>query len=540
MIDELAVHNLAVIASARIEPAPGFTVITGETGTGKTVLLGALRLLLGGEGRPDLVGPFADEAAVEGRFLDGDGNEIVASRRLARHGRSRAYLDGAIASARALEERVGSLVEVIAQHDHLSVTRPAEVRRLVDSLLDEEGRRHRQAYAEAWQQWREAVAMRDRLGGDLPALAGELDLARFQAAEIAQAAFTPGEDEELERRGRRLRHAAEIAQHLAEAERALTVAREGVGEVVAALRRAMRLDSSLEALAEEAAVAAVSAEELALDLRAAIDETDPDPKALEEVESRLTLLGGLRRKYGRTLDDVLAYGESVARRVAELEEQLAGAEEVDARLEATASALSRHGRALAEARREAGERLTTLALAHLAELGLPDPRLEVRSTPIDPGPYGTAEQTLHFASDRRLRAGPVAEVASGGELSRLVLALRLAGGAGEAATLVFDEVDAGVGGATALALGRKLARLAVDQQVLCVTHLPQVAAFADRHYLARRVGDEAEVVAVEGEERREELARMLAGLPDSDSGRLAAGELLELAERDSQGFRRLP
>lgn len=529
MIDELLVRNLGVIEEARIEPSTGLTVVTGETGTGKTLLLGGLRLLLGGDARSDLVGPFAEEAVVEGRFLDRDGEEFGAGRRLPRSGRSRAYLDGSIASARALEEKVADLVEVVGQNDHVSLTRSAEARELVDRMLDEDGQRALQAYREAWEAWREATAAQERLGGDRAALARELDLVTFQSNEIEAAGFEPGDDEELTRLADRLRHAEEIVLHMTDALKGLEAARESLGEAVSSVRKAARLDTSLEALATSLAAAAETLSDLAADTRTEAEGIDLDPERQETVEARLTLLGDLRRKYGQTLEDVLEFGRQAVERKAELEGLLRRSEVIDEEVEATWQALGAAGNDLTRARRRAAEILAEAAVGHLRDLAFSDPVVRVDFEPADPGPGGSEQLRLLFASDARLQPGPVGNVASGGELSRLTLALRLAGGSGAADTFVFDEIDAGVGGATALDLGRKVADLARSRQVLCVTHLPQLAAFADRHYVVRREGNTTTVEPVEGEARIAELARMLAGLPESDRGRNAAEELLELA-----------
>ncbi|MFP3915646.1 MAG: DNA repair protein RecN, partial [Actinomycetota bacterium] len=496
---------------------------------GKTMLLGALRLLLGGDARSDLVGPFGDEAVAEGRFLGQDGEEIGASRRLPRDGRSRAYLDGSIASARALEERVAGLVEVVGQHDHLSLNRPAEARSLVDRALDEEGREAWRAYRESWAELSESREARDRLGGDRAALARELDLVTFQAQEIEEAGFERGDDEELARLGDRLRHAEEIASLLAGALRSLDAGRDGAGEAVASLRRASRLDGELEGISEALAGAADGLNVLSRDLRDAAEGVELDPGRLEEVERRLTQLGELRRKYGKTLDEVLSFGREAARRRDELAGLLERADAIDQEVEKAERDVREAGRRLLQARQRAGERLAGECVRHLRDLGFKDPLLVTEVQESDPAPGGADSVRLLFASDSRLAPGAVSAVASGGELSRLVLALRLAGGSGHAQTLVFDEIDAGIGGATALALGRKVARLAADRQVLCVTHLPQLAAFADRHYVVQRDENTATVRRVENGERVAELARMLAGLPESDRGREAAEELLEMA-----------
>lgn len=529
MIDELLVRNLGVIEEGRIEPGPGLTVVTGETGTGKTLLLGGLRLLLGGDARSGLIGPFADEAIAEGRFVGPDGEELGVSRRLPRSGRSRAYLDGSIASARALEERVAGLVELVGQNDHVSLTRPSEAKALVDRMLDEDGRRALERYRRAWQAWQEARATQETLGGDRAALARELDLVTFQAGEIQRAGFQPGDDEELTRLFDRLRHAEEIAAHLAEALQGFDGARELLGESVAAIRRAARLDSGLDELATSMSTAVESLTDLAADVRHEAEDVDLDPERLAITEARLTQLGELRRKYGRTLEEVLAFGREASQRKTELEGLLERAGVIDEEVASTRTDLEAAAGRLSAARNSAGEELAAAAVGHLKELAFTDPVLRVDMEPEEPGPNGAEAVRLLFASDSRLEPAPVSQVASGGELSRLTLALRLAGGSGSAHTFVFDEIDAGIGGATALALGRKLADLARSRQVLCVTHLPQLAAFAQRHYVVRREDNSTTTELVEGDARTAELARMLAGLPESDRGREAATELLELA-----------
>ncbi len=531
MIDELVVANLGVIESGRIEPGAGLTVVTGETGTGKTLLLGALRLLLGHDAKTGMVGPFGDEAVAEGRFVLSDGTEVGATRRLPRGGRSRAYLDGSIASATALDEKLAGVVDLIGQHDHLSLTRPHEARALVDRSLDDLGLRALAGFEEAWAQLETAKAARRQLGGDRAALARELDLVRFQADEIATAAFEPGDDEQLENDSTRLRHADDIAELLASARQRVEDAREPLGLALDEIRRVARIDPSHDHLEQTGEVLAEGLTEMATDLRRALDGVNRDPETLAGVEDRLTLLGELRRKYGKSIDEILAFASTAADRRDQLTDLLARADVIDIEVDSATEAVATAAERLTEARRSAARRLVSEARAHLIDLGFSDPLIVVDISPAPPSRHGADSVELLFASDARLQPGPVAAVASGGELSRLVLALRLAGGRGEAETLVFDEIDSGVGGATALALGRKLAALATDRQVLCVTHLPQVAAFAAKHYVVTRRDNTATVGVVAGDGRLEELSRMLAGLPASERGRDAAEELLELATR---------
>jgi DNA repair protein RecN (Recombination protein N) len=530
MLDELIVRNLGVIEEARIEVGPGLTVITGETGTGKTLLLGALRLLLGGVARTELVGPFGAEAVAEGRFVPADGVEIAAGRRLTSGGRSRAYLDGSIASAAALDGATTGLVEIIGQHDQLGLTRPSEVRHSIDRLLDEEGQAARADYARVWERFRRLVDAQERLGGDRHALERERDLVRFQATEISRSGFTGGEDVELETRLRRLRNLEALRTHLAAASSGLDAGRDGLGSAVAELRKASGLDPTLADVLSELDSLEDRMGDAALSIGRAVEDLEGSGGDLEEGEQRLAALNDLRRKYGPTLADVLEFGTQMRMRADELDTLLTQADSLDHDLSEARSELRAAGERLRTARVRAAKKLAATAVSHLRDLGFADPRVEADVAESDPGPSGADAARLLFASDSRLKPGEIGKVASGGELSRLVLALRLAGGAGDARTLVFDEIDAGVGGATALAVGQKLADLAATSQVLCVTHLPQVAAFADTHFVVERIESSARVRKVDGPSRLEELARMLAGLPDSERGREAAEELIELAQ----------
>ncbi|MGQ0849472.1 MAG: AAA family ATPase [Actinomycetota bacterium] len=521
MLDELVVRNLGVIEDARIHPGPGLTVITGETGAGKTLLVGALRLLQGSDSRPDLIGPFSAEAVIEARFLAG-ASEVVIGKRMQKEGRSRAYLNGSLASARAVAEAVAEQVDLIGQHDQLSLTRPAEVLSLVDSQLDRSGIALLGKFRTLRDQVEELASARDRLGGDRRALARELDLLRFQAGEIERAGFKPGDDAELTEIADRLRHASQITERLAAATAGVDRAANDLGWALEDLRKAAQLDPGLTPLAEAGRLGSETIADWGRELRHSAEAVVSDPEQQELVESRLTLLGELRRKYGGTVEEVLTFGKEAGARGEEISTLLERAGSIDTDLGRLTRELEEIGDRLRTARARAGERLVKNARRHLLDLGLIDPTLQVE--------VGERVRLL-FASDRRLEAGEASRVASGGELSRLVLSLRLASGvgSGSSAAVVFDEIDAGLGGATALAMGRKLDSLAADRQVMCVTHLPQVAAFAAHHLVVERQGARAEVRQVEGDQRTVEVARMLAGLPDSERGREAAAELLDLA-----------
>jgi DNA repair protein RecN (Recombination protein N) len=530
-LEHLRVVNLGVLEDAAIDPSPGFTVVTGETGAGKTLLLGGLRLVLGHKADSGAVGPYGEDAQVDGLITVGE-EEMGASRVVPREGRSRAHLEGTLVSAATLQERLGSLVEIVGQHDQLSMTRPGHLLELLDSVLEESGSGAFRAYRDSWADFQEALARRDRLGGDQLALARELDLARYQASEIASAHLEPGLDERIEADVSRLRNIEEIREHLADTTRLVESMAEEVGEVVSRLRKAMGLDGSLADLANDADGVAASVTELGRAARLAGEGLELDPARLEELESRLTLMGDLKRKYGRSLAEVIDYGEEVRRRVEELDVLIRDSDHVDELVDRCKGEVRAQAAALSKARHEVAVTVAKRMTEHLGDLGLGSARVDLDLREVEPGPSGADRVVMAFASDSRLEPGDVSVVASGGELSRLVLALRLATRADDASTLVFDEVDTGIGGKTALAMGAKLAELAKASQVLCVTHLPQVAAHADTQFVVERIdGGPARVRRVEADERVTEIARMLAGLPDSEAGRTAAAELLAGAGR---------
>lgn len=530
MLDELLVTNLGIIEHARLEPGGGLVVVTGETGTGKTLLLGALRLLLGAQARRDMVGPFGDEATVQARFTLGD-EEAMLARRVSKLGRSKAYLDGLMAPLHQLEERTSGVVELVAQHDHLRLTKPSEIRALLDANLDGDGREALAGYRNAWGRLAALHERQALLGGDRRALQRELDTARYQADEIAAAGLAPGDDEELETAARRLRNAQAIIEALDAAASAL--GEEGVEPAIdralLALGRAAGYDPALRGLSEQAVDVGSLVAELRGAVASAAEDVTAAPDELAEVEARLALLGELRRKYGASLQDVLEFGDIAAAKAAELDRALEEADGLDAAITAAERAIAGAGAGLTAARTRAAAAIAAATAAHLTDLGFRRPVVEFRTEAVEPGPAGTDRIELMFSSDAALAPGPVGRIASGGELSRLVLALRLAAGVGDAAVAAFDEIDAGIGGAVALELGRKLAGLATTRQVLCVTHLPQVAAFADSHYVVERNETRGVVRLVDGEERVAELSRMLAGMPESERGREHAAELLATA-----------
>ncbi|MEZ5176097.1 MAG: AAA family ATPase [Acidimicrobiia bacterium] len=531
MLDELVVSNLGLIETASIELRQGLTVLTGETGAGKTLMLGALRLLSGANASRSAIGPHGDTLDVSARFITPDGEVIV--RRSLDAARSRAYADGAIVTAGTLGDLIGDHIDIVAQHDRHSITSQRGVRALLDRLLDEDGTAARAAYRERWNDLDALEREAASTGGDVRALAREAEMLAFQAGEIDEAGFGVDDEAELRATAGRLRNAEALASEVASG--LAHLGEEGaipsLTAAVASLDRARRLDPELETVAAQASDVVAVLSDLIGELVGYASDLEPDQVGLADIEDRLALLESLKRKYGSTVEEILLFRKEAGERGDHLAGLLSAAASIDGRLASARAACIAAGDQLIEARRRAAAVLEAAATTHLTDLGFAHPALAVQVDRVDPTSVGTDRVTLEFASDAALGAAPVASIASGGELSRLVLALTLAAGGANAQIVAFDEIDAGIGGATALAMGRKLATLARDRQVLCVTHLPQVAAFGDQHLVIERVGNTTTVTPVSGNARIAEITRMLAGLDDSQTGQQHATELLEIADR---------
>lgn len=526
MLTEIRVQNLGVIAELELLLGPGMTALTGETGAGKTLLVEAIELLVGGRAEAALVRPGADEARVEGRFVVGD-DEVVLARVVPATGRSRAYVDGRLATAAELAEAGVRLVDLHGQHAHQSLLAPATQRRALDrfggiDLAPLRAARARRA---------ELLDALDALGGDARARAREIDLLRFQVGELDAAHLVdPDEDERLERHEDLLADALAHREAAARAHAAL-VDDGGALDGLRLARAALGDRGPFATVAGRLAGAIAELDDLADELRLAGEAIDDDPPALAEVRARRHLLHELRRKYGDTLAEVLAFRDQAADRLDELVGWEGRVAELEADRQRAEAAIRIAERTVGAARRAAAPRLAAAVQAHLADLALPRARVDV-TVGHDPGD----EVTFLLGANPGEPALPLAKVASGGELARTMLALRLV--LTEAPdTLVFDEVDAGIGGEAAVAVGRSLAALGERHQVLVVTHLAQVAAFADTQVAVAKEVVAGRTVAsaqrVVGEQRVVELSRMLSGASHSPAARRHAEELLREARRRS-------
>ncbi|MHB8670736.1 MAG: DNA repair protein RecN [Acidimicrobiales bacterium] len=545
MLVELAIRDLGLIEDLHLVLEPGVTAITGETGTGKTLVVGSIELLVGGRAEAMLVREGAEEARIEGRFAGPDGVEQVLARVVPRSGRSRAYVDSRLATVAELAERGRGLVDLHGQHEHQSLLGAGAQRRALDHFARVD-----------LSAWEAAKARRDdlaadlgRLGGDAGARERETDLLRYQVEELDQARLIePDEERLLEADEDRL---ADAAAHRAAAAGALALIVDDDGPATGDRGGAdARLRGAIAALGgrgpfgdieERLRTLAIELDDLAADLRVVAESIEEDPGRLAELRGRRQLLRELRRKYGETLGDVMAYGEEARRRLEGLEDHHRRAAEIEGQLRLADEAVARAAAAVGAARRAAAPRLADAVTRRLAELAMPAARLEIahdRGIEEDPAAEGVV---FRLGANPGEPALPLAKVASGGELSRAMLALRLVLRDEDTATLVFDEVDAGIGGEAALAVGRALAALGRQpgSQILVVTHLAQVAAFAD-HQLAvtkqqRKGRTVVTVTRLGAAERTVELSRMLSGQPESAVARDHAEALLTLAASQRRG-----
>lgn len=523
MLHELHIENLGIIAELNLVLSPGMTVLTGETGAGKTMLVEAIDLLVGGRSDPTLVRPGATEARVEGRFVVDD-TELVLARVIPAEGRSRAYVNGRLATVSTLAEEGARLVDLHGQHSHQSLLSAAAQRDALDRFGNVDLAPLRAARARI----AEIDAALAALGGDTRARAREIDLLRFQVDELDAAELTgPDEDDELASAESVLADAVAHREAAVTATAALTDeggTTDGARAAIAALagRAPFRAhEQRLRALVAEL-------DDVAAELRAAGDAIEEDPERLSSLRERRQLLRELRRKYGETLADVIAYQTEVRARLDELEGYEGRVAALEADRERALADATRASSVVGAARRAAAPKLAKAVAKHLGALAMARARIEVVVGDDDPGD----EVTFLLGANAGEPALPLAKVASGGELARTMLALRLV--LSEAPdTLVFDEVDAGIGGEAALAVGRSLAELGDRHQVLVVTHLAQVAAFAGTQVVVRKDTKGGRTVAAarraEGDDRVQELSRMLSGLAESGSAHTHAGELLAAA-----------
>jgi DNA repair protein RecN (Recombination protein N) len=562
VLSEIRITGLGVIEDATLDLDPGFTAVTGETGAGKTMVVTGVSMLLGGRADSGLVRHGVRRARVEGRATkvprsivqqaedrggELDEGELLIARELSSEGRSRAFLGGASVPVSVLAEVSGDLVAIHGQADQWRLLQPARQRETLDTFAGKPVLVPLGEYASAYRRHREVEAeltelvtrQRDRLA--------EADLLRFGLEEIAKAEPLPGEDAELAAEEERLAYADGLRTAATSAGAALTsedLDAAGPHDVLGLLGHAKQVldgerehDAKLAELADRVAELGYLAADLAGELSSYAADVDTDTARLAVVSERRSKLSGLVRKYGDaegTVDEVLEWSNRSTARLTELDGSDERVELLTAEQAELQARITELGQQVGAARREAAERLGKAVTEELGGLAMPHATLTVDVHETTLGPFGADEIEFCFAANPGSPARPLQKAASGGELSRVMLALEvILSDTHPVPTLVFDEIDAGIGGRAAVEVGKRLARLAEKAQVIVVTHLPQVAAFADRHAVVLKSDDgsvtTSGLVALDDDARLKELSRMMAGLENSDAAQAHAEELLALA-----------
>jgi len=553
MLTDLNIKNIAIIDTLHVAFGPGLNVLTGETGAGKSIIVDAVSLLMGGRASSELIRSGAEEATVEAVFdlngrpelqtflaengIEGDG-ELLVKRVVAKTGKNRIFLNGGLATLGVLTEVAHRCINIYGQHEAQTLLKPDNHLLLFDDFAGCSALR--QEYGNLHARYRQAERELAELDEGERERERRIDLLSFQSAEIADARLQAGEEEELERERQLLAHAerlmgaAQGAYELLYGGDApllglLKGAASGIGEVTA-------LDPRLAPVRESLEGAYLQLEDTALTLRDYAGRIEADPARLQQLDDRLDLIGRLKKKYAPTVEELLAFKEAVDNELAQLGSVAAARGELESRLAELGRCMATQGKLLSAARQEAAGALGKAMAREMADLAMPHAIFAVSFEELnEPRSTGLERVEFLFSPNPGEPPRPLARIASGGELSRLMLALKQLHPESDVPTLVFDEVDTGIGGATSALVGQKLKRVAAGQQVLCITHLPQVAAFADRHYRVGKGQDEGRTVTrvalLSAEQRIAEVARMLGGVTITDTTREHARELIEEAQR---------
>src|SRR5687767_8468764 len=545
MIRYLAIRNLAVIESVAVDFEQSFNILTGETGAGKSILVEAVGLLLGGRATQDLIRTGEDIATVEAIFETEDGSELIVRREITSQGRSRAFINGALATAAALKDLANRLVELHGQHEHQQLLDPAQHLALLDAWADLADERARVAGAfVAVRGLREQL---DRLRMDDRERAARLDLVEFQLGELQKANLQTGEDEALAAERQLLRSADTIQRLCGESYAELydneSAALTALGHVWKRVGELAAIDPRFAPYLDARDGIKAQLEDLAFTLRDFADGIDASPGRLQQVEDRLALIERLKRKHGGTLEDAIAHRDRLAAEHKALTGGQSSIAEIEQQLADAGRAFLNAAREVSEARRTAAPTFARAIEGELAGLAMERTKFEVRLVTSEAEGQWTeagldsGEFFLSPNVGEELR--PLARIVSGGELSRVMLALKTlaAGSADRSKTLIFDEVDAGIGGRVATVVGEKLASLGDRFQVLCITHLPQIASCGRTHFLIeKRIQGRRTVTSVtqlKGEERVAEIARMMGGAAAGEMAMAGARELLDAARTNA-------
>jgi DNA repair protein RecN (Recombination protein N) len=555
VLRELHISNLAVISDVRIELDPGLNCFTGATGAGKSLVIGAIEVLLGMRSPAEMLRPGAEEGRVSGVFevrngellkaieratdvpVGADGGELLLTRRLYASGRSSVSLNGNPITLGMLKAAAEHLVDVHGQHDHQYLLKPSNQLDVLDQFGDLWDLRRR--YHEVYEQLQHAKGKLRDLTASRTLREHQLELYRFQAEELDNAELSAGEYEELSARASVLKNLEKLTKEATATHAALYEADGSVLErlkmMAAVLGELSMLDQNLRPVATGLRDATIALEEVAFDLSRYLDKLDLDPAEAAEVEDRLNTLNRVLNKYGRTVEDALAHRQEIGGQIAQLERATDDLSSLQKALDPLTRETAALGKDLSAKRQAVAKRLAPLIERSLAELGMEKAKFTVALTAsAEPTPHGFDQVEFVAQTNPGQLAQPLRKIASGGELSRIMLALKgiLAQG-DRISVLVFDEIDANVGGRLGSVIGSKLRQLARTHQVLCITHLPQIASYADRHLTVRKdvAGDRTQttVRTMAGPERIQELAEMIGGQRITETTRAQAQELLDAA-----------
>jgi DNA repair protein RecN (Recombination protein N) len=549
MLTDLYIKNFAIIDNLHVAFREGLNVLTGETGAGKSIIIDAVNLVLGGRASADLIRTGEEEATVEALFdlshrpeiLTGFaengvecGGELLVKRIVSRTGRNRVFVDGGLSTIAALADLAGRLINIYGQHESQTLLKPESHLLLLDGfgaivLL-------REAFAavhDDYRQTRNSIRLLDE--GERDA-ARRLDLLAFQSEEIESAGLLPGEEEELSRERELLVHGEKLLVNSRGAFDALYGGDDSIlgrlRQVLAGVGEIRAIDAKLSEVTETLNGSYLQLEDAALALRDYASRVETDPQRLQAIDDRLDLIFRLKKKYAPTVAEIIAFKAEIDRELAALVDRLESRGELEQKLRELEERLSTQGKELSLRRKEAAKALKAAMEKELRELAMKNAIFEVAFIQLEePRATGMERAEFLFSPNPGEAPKPLARIASGGELSRLMLALKQVHPESDVPTLVFDEVDTGIGGATSALVGEKLKRVAVGQQVLCITHLPQVAAFADHHFRVEKVVEGGRtrtcVNHLAGNERVSEMARMLGGVKITEKTMEHAREMIE-------------
>lgn len=549
MLTDLSIKNFAIIDSLQLSFDSGLNILTGETGAGKSIIIDAVNLLLGGRASADLIRTGADEAAVEalftldpsaglGQFLEDYGieatDELLLKRVIARSGKNRIFINGSLATLATLAEVACRLVNIYGQHESQTLLKVENHLELLDSYAALGSKRA--SFSDTWRSWRKVAEQLATLESGARDAERQRDILSYQLDEIDKAQLANGEDEELERERNLLVHAERLLQKAGIAYEQLYGAEESalgmLSTVRSALQDAATIDPSLAPLCENLSGGLLQLEDVALTLRDYTARLECDPQRLQAVDDRLELIRRLKKKYGETIPEILECRDKMALELQALTGQQGSKEDLERELERLQLLMQQQGGELTGLRREAAARLQKALEREVHQLAMKHALFEMKIEQLaEPRETGYDRVEFLFSPNPGETPKPLAKIASGGELSRIMLAMKQIHPESDVPTLVFDEVDTGIGGATSSLVGRKLKAVAARQQVLCITHLPQVAVFADHHYLVVKGIVEGRTATslqlLDASARVEEIARMLGGVTITAKSREHAAEMIQ-------------